>query len=82
MMLAVVMTFVLVACGGSNREIADMARYIVREAAVATANNDYARLQQIVAEEQAYCATLSADELEYYNQQALAAGAELMEALY
>jgi Tfp pilus assembly protein FimT len=78
MMAVVVMAVMFVACGPSKEEIADKARYIVREAAIATMNEDYARLEAIAAEEEEFCADLSAEELEYYNEQALAAGMELI----
>ena len=78
MMAVVVMAVMFVACGPSKEEIADKARYIVREAAIATMNEDYVRLEEIAAEEEEFCAGLSAEELEYYNEQALAAGMELI----
>ena len=78
MMAVVVMAVMFVACGPSKEEIADKARYIVREAAIATMNEDYARLEEIAAEEEEFCADLSAEEFEYYNEQALAAGMELI----
>lgn len=78
MMAVVVMAVMFVACGPSKAEIADKARYIVREAAIATMNEDYDRLQEIVAEEQEFCADLSAEDLEYYNEQALIAGEDLL----
>lgn len=78
MMAVVVMAVMFVACGPSREEIAYKARCIVRERAIATMNEDYARLEDIAAEEEEFCADLSAEELEYYNAQALVAGMELI----
>lgn len=77
-MAVVVMAVMFVACGPSKEEIANKARYIVRESAIATMNEDYVRLQEIIAEEEEFCADLSAEDLEYYNEQALAAGEDLL----
>ena len=40
------------------------------------------RLQEIVNEEEAYCATLTEEEMEIYNEAAIEAGAELMKERY
>ena len=59
---ALAMAMSVISCGRTS-QIKDKAEYIVREAAKATASGDYYRLQEIVNEEEAYCATLTEEEI-------------------
>ena len=78
---ALAMAMSVISCGRTS-EIKDKAEYIVREAAKASANGDYYRLQELENEEEAYCATLTEEEMEIYNEAAFEAGVELMKELY
>ena len=69
----IVLAFSLVSCSGGS------SKYIVKEAAKASMNDDYDRLQEIAMEEAEYAATLSESELEIYNEAALEAGKRLLD---
>ena len=81
----IVLAFSLVSCSGGsskkdrNAAIKAKAEYIVKEAAKASMNEDYDRLQEIAMEEAEYAATLSESELEIYNEAALEAGKRLLD---
>ena len=74
--LAIAVSFV--SCQGREAQIREKAEYIVREAAEASANQDWDRLEEIVEEENAFFAGLTDEEQEIYNSAALEAGSDLM----
>lgn len=74
--LAIAVSFV--SCQGREAQIREMAEYIVNEAAEASANQDWDRLEEIVEEEEAFVAGLTDEEMEIYNSAALEAGSDLM----
>ena len=79
------LAFSLVSCSGDSSKkdrkaaIKAKAEYIVKEAAKASMNGDYDRLQEIAMEEAEYAETLSESELEIYNEAALEAGKRLLD---
>ncbi len=75
--LAIAMS--LASCQGREAQIREKAEYIVREAAEASANQDWDRLEEIVEEEEAFCAGLTDEEMKIYTEAALEAGSDLME---
>ena len=68
-----------VACQSREEQIREKAEYIVKEAAEASANQDWDRLGEIVEEEEAFCAGLTDEEMEIYTEAVLEAGSDLME---
>ena len=68
-----------VACQSRETQIREKVEYIVKEAAEASANQDWDRLEEIVEEEEAFCAGLTDEEMKIYTEAALEAGSDLME---
>jgi hypothetical protein len=75
--LAIAMS--LASCQGREAQIREKAEYIVREAAEASADGDWARLAEITEEEETFCAGLTDEEMEIYTEAVLEAGSDLME---
>lgn len=73
----------MVSCGGSEKsredKIREKAAYIVREAAKASANQDWDRLEEISRQEQEFTKNFSDEDLRLYNEACVDAASKLLD---
>lgn len=71
----------MTSCGGSEKsrkeKIREKAEYIVREAAKASANQDWDRLNEIAEEEKRYTRDFTQEEMDIYNEACVDAAEKL-----